>query len=58
MSGRLLLNPNPGTRESLKKAVRAGDEIWIFLDSIDEARLSDPRAFEKALKAAQAAYPG
>ena len=39
-----------GNPESLKKAVRAGDEIWIFLDSIDEARLSDPRAFEKALK--------
>ena len=39
-----------GDPESLKKAVRAGDEIWIFLDSIDEARLSDPRAFEKALK--------
>ena len=39
-----------GDPESLKKAVRAGDEIWIFLDSIDEARLSDPRAFKKALK--------
>ena len=39
-----------GDPESLKKAVRAGDEIWIFLDSIDEARLSGSRAFEKALK--------
>ena len=39
-----------GDAESLKKAVRAGDEIWIFLDSIDEARLSGPRAFEIALK--------
>ena len=39
-----------GDTESLKKAVRAGDEIWIFLDSIDEARLSGPRAFEIALK--------
>ena len=39
-----------GDAESLKEAVRAGDEIWIFLDSIDEARLYDSRAFEKALK--------
>ena len=39
-----------GDAESLKKAVRAGDEIWIFLDSIDEARLYNSRAFEKALK--------
>ena len=39
-----------GDAESLKKAVRAGDEIWIFLDSIDEARLKDPRDFELALK--------
>ena len=39
-----------GNAENLKKAVRAGDEIWIFLDSIDEARLKDPRDFELALK--------
>ena len=39
-----------GDAESLKKAVRAGDEIWIFLDSIDEARLYNSRAFELALK--------
>lgn len=39
-----------GDAESLEKAVRAGDEIWIFLDSIDEARLYDSRAFEQALK--------
>lgn len=39
-----------GDAESLEKAVRAGDEIWIFLDSIDEARLHNSRAFEKALK--------
>ena len=39
-----------GDANSLKKAIRAGDEIWIFLDSIDEARLYNSRAFEKALK--------
>ena len=39
-----------GDTESLNRAVRAGDEIWIFLDSIDEARLTDSRAFELALK--------
>ena len=38
-----------GDAKSLKKAVRAGEEIWIFLDSIDEARLDDSRAFELAL---------
>ena len=39
-----------GDAESLKQAVKVGDEIWIFLDSIDEARLVDPKAFERALK--------
>ena len=39
-----------GNAKNLKNAVRAGDEIWIFLDSIDEARLYNSRAFEKALK--------
>ncbi len=39
-----------GNAKCLKNAVRAGDEIWIFLDSIDEARLSNSRAFERALK--------
>ncbi len=39
-----------GDAKSLKKAVRAGKEIWIFLDSIDEARLSDSKDFERALK--------
>ena len=39
-----------GDAESLKKAVIAGDEIWIFLDSIDEARLFNSIAFEKALR--------
>lgn len=26
------------------------EEAWIFLDSADEARLENPRAFEKAIK--------
>ena len=39
-----------GDAESLNQAVKVGDEIWIFLDSIDEARLDDPKAFERALK--------
>ena len=39
-----------GDAESLENVVRAGDEIWIFLDSIDEARLYNSRAFEQALK--------
>ena len=37
-------------RKNLEQAVSAGDEIWIFLDSIDEARLKDPGDFERALK--------
>lgn len=39
-----------GDANRFKKAVKTGHEIWIFLDSIDEARLSNWRAFEKALK--------
>ena len=39
-----------GDESSLAAAVSKGDEIWLFLDSIDEARLSDPRKFEKALR--------
>jgi hypothetical protein len=39
-----------GDTSSLQNAILNGDEIWLFLDSIDEARLSDPRKFEKALK--------
>ncbi len=39
-----------GDPKSLKKAVRAGDEMWIFLDSIDEARLYNSRPFESALR--------
>ncbi|MEM6254847.1 MAG: hypothetical protein AAF821_18175 [Cyanobacteria bacterium P01_D01_bin.156] len=35
---------------SLSEAVTNREEIWIFLDSIDEARLRGPEAFEKALK--------
>ncbi len=39
-----------GDTNSLQSAILRDDEIWLFLDSIDEARLSGPREFEKALK--------
>ena len=28
----------------------SGEDAWFFLDSVDEARLSDPRKFEKAIR--------
>ena len=45
-----------GSAESLKKAVRAGDEIWIFLDSVDEARFDKFESLRISAEAAQAAY--
>lgn len=30
--------------------LESSDEAWFYLDSIDEARLDDPRAFEKAIR--------
>jgi hypothetical protein len=39
-----------GEAWALQSAIARTEEIWIFLDSIDEARLGNPRAFEKALK--------
>lgn len=39
-----------GDVSSFQTAVASGQEIWLFLDSIDEARLEGPKAFEKALR--------
>jgi len=39
-----------GDSVSFKDSVLTGEEIWIFLDSIDEARLDGPHRFERALK--------
>lgn len=39
-----------GDMASFKNAASNNDEMWIFLDSIDEARLDGPAAFDKALK--------
>ncbi len=42
-----------GNIHTLQNAMKCRKEIWLFLDSIDEARLSDPRKFELALKKLQ-----
>ena len=39
-----------GDVHALQSAITRREEIWLFLDSIDEARLGSPRTFEKALK--------
>ncbi|SEK03824.1 hypothetical protein MAA5396_04319 [Marinovum algicola] len=39
-----------GDLASFNDAVSKDEEIWIFLDSIDEARLDGPAAFDKALR--------
>lgn len=39
-----------GNAQGFEQAVGSGHEIWIFLDSIDEARLTDPGALRRALK--------
>ncbi|MCL2918320.1 hypothetical protein [Shewanella litorisediminis] len=39
-----------GSLESFEHWLSSQDEAWFFLDSIDEARLENPRAFEKAIK--------
>ena len=39
-----------GDADELAEAVRSEDELWLFLDSIDEARLDDPKALDRALK--------
>lgn len=39
-----------GDHESFEKWLESHEEAWFFLDSVDEARLDNPRAFEKAIK--------
>lgn len=39
-----------GTVDAFKSWLHSQEEAWFFLDSVDEARLDNPRAFEKAIK--------
>lgn len=39
-----------GSVETFEGWLNSQEEAWFFLDSIDEARLENPRAFEKAIK--------
>lgn len=39
-----------GSEEGFNQWLSSQDEAWFFLDSVDEARLSDPRDFEKAIR--------
>ena len=39
-----------GSAEVFERWLHSKEEAWFFLDSIDEARLENPRAFEKAIK--------
>lgn len=42
-----------GDLASLNEAISKREKIWLFLDSIDEARLRNPGDFEKALRRLQ-----
>lgn len=39
-----------GNREGFDKWRASSDEGWVLLDSIDEARLKDPKDFERAIR--------
>lgn len=39
-----------GSVEAFENWLGSQEEAWFFLDSVDEARLDNPRAFEKAIK--------
>ncbi len=39
-----------GDEAGFKQWISTTEEAWFFLDSVDEARLSDPRDFEKAIR--------
>lgn len=39
-----------GTFDEFHAWLSSEEEAWIFLDSVDESRLSDPRDFEKAIR--------
>ncbi|WP_299736893.1 hypothetical protein [uncultured Roseobacter sp.] len=38
-----------GDHEELDEALAGQSDVWLFLDSIDEARLSSPKDFERAI---------
>lgn len=38
-----------GTTEEYRRWRNSSDDAWFFLDSVDEAKLDSPRAFEKAV---------
>ncbi|PMD87480.1 hypothetical protein BWI97_25735 [Siphonobacter sp. BAB-5405] len=39
-----------GTSQEFQNWIDSNDEGWILLDSVDEARLKDPKDFERALR--------
>ena len=39
-----------GNAEAFEQWFRSPNDAWFFLDSVDEARLKDPRTFAKALR--------
>jgi len=39
-----------GSSEQFNTWLSSSDEAWFFLDSVDEARLDNPRDFEKAIR--------
>ncbi len=39
-----------GDEDAFDSWLASNEEAWFFLDSVDEARLSSPRAFENAIK--------
>lgn len=39
-----------GSLETFESWLNSQEEAWFFLDSIDEARLENPRVFQKAIK--------
>lgn len=39
-----------GTPEEFEDWIASGEDGWLLLDSVDEARLKDPKDFERAIK--------
>lgn len=39
-----------GDLEEFEAWLKSGDQGWLFLDSVDEARLRDPKDFERAIR--------
>ncbi|SON50091.1 NACHT domain-containing protein [Vibrio tapetis] len=39
-----------GDEDKFEDWLNSNDEAWFFLDSVDEAKLAHPRAFERAIK--------